>query len=425
MNAMSPAPISTPSRAKTTPAAGSMPTNHGHSRWAWWSTAGDDVNACGISTHPAAYTTLNAHPAHKPYRVTCHAMRRAVVSSLAPSAAPTSDCAAMANESSSKAVNSHSCKPIWWAAICAVPIRDATPAALRNAIWNAADRRTRSRPSTSWERMTVHCGRTDELAAVQRSKEQPAADDLCGHVRDRRTVESEMERVDKDRRGGGRQRVGEQHDAHGLAGLLHTTHPAVAREDEQHARHAEHGDTEPRLGRVLRVRVAAGQQPDRRMRQQLAQADHDDADDHRQPGCLYPFVDRGVVAAGTEPSRGPAGRAVLDERAESSSSAMSAPPRRVRPAAPRPDGPRPRCRPGRTGARRRARRTPTRRARAPAASKRQPSQSRVDPSATGRGRHEAPARDQTARYIMCRSTSPSVGCRKPCGTVPIVVKPRS
>ena len=84
-----------------------------------------------------ARTTM---PAYSPQRATCQAICRAPCRVASrPSAAPTSDCAAIANESSSSAMNSHSCRPIWCAAICAVPIRAATAAADRNATWKAAD----------------------------------------------------------------------------------------------------------------------------------------------------------------------------------------------------------------------------------------------------------------------------------------------
>ncbi len=94
-----------------------------------------------------------------------------------PSAAPTSDCAAIANESSSSALNSQSSSPIWWAATWAVPIRAATAAAVRNDAWKPASRSSSSLPTPSWARSTGHRGRhrRRSACAARRNRKPPIA----------------------------------------------------------------------------------------------------------------------------------------------------------------------------------------------------------------------------------------------------------
>ena len=66
--------------------------------------------------------------------VTRHATDLACANSPAPSAAPTSDCAAIASESSTSARKFHSCSTTWWAATAAAPNRAATaPAETKHA----------------------------------------------------------------------------------------------------------------------------------------------------------------------------------------------------------------------------------------------------------------------------------------------------
>ena len=94
-------------------------------------------------------------------------------------------------------MNSHSCIPIWCAAICAVPIRAATPAATMNAAWNAAARTIRSRPSTSWARITPEIGVPPCGLTVQGTQEEPRRHHLGTDVRPRGADQSEPERVDE------------------------------------------------------------------------------------------------------------------------------------------------------------------------------------------------------------------------------------
>ena len=103
---------------------------------------GDDVPAgCGDDAE--------GEPGNQP--VAGRPARRSACAEYAlppPSEAPTRDCAAMANESSSSADRFHSCMPIWCAASWAAPIRPATPAAVMYDAWNADARSTRSRLTT-------------------------------------------------------------------------------------------------------------------------------------------------------------------------------------------------------------------------------------------------------------------------------------
>ena len=73
MYRMSPAPMSTPSSANTTPASGCMPANHGQARMLWAYTCGSELNNRGSTPAPPPMTTANATPHTSPMS----AMRRA------------------------------------------------------------------------------------------------------------------------------------------------------------------------------------------------------------------------------------------------------------------------------------------------------------------------------------------------------------
>src|SRR4051794_20226255 len=69
-NAASPAPISTPSRAKTTPASGCISARNHHTTSAWASTAGSSVNSGGSTGRRASSSTATAVPVPSPQRTT-------------------------------------------------------------------------------------------------------------------------------------------------------------------------------------------------------------------------------------------------------------------------------------------------------------------------------------------------------------------
>ena len=167
-NAASPAPSSTPSSAKTTPATGTTATRNHHASGTCASTAGSGVNTRGSTLCTARSPSAIAAANPVDHHVTRQASARACAVRPAPSAAPTSACAATARESRTSEVKVHSCSTTWCAATAAAPERAATAAAERKQAWKARLRSTRSRPSTSCARIFPGSGRT-ETAPVRRS----------------------------------------------------------------------------------------------------------------------------------------------------------------------------------------------------------------------------------------------------------------
>ena len=108
MKVASPAPSSTPSSANTTPATGNCATRNHHGTPMAFSTAGSSVNTAGITVAPIASSAAKPAAATAEMPVTRQATCRACPESPPPSAAPTSDCAAIASESSTSARNAHS-----------------------------------------------------------------------------------------------------------------------------------------------------------------------------------------------------------------------------------------------------------------------------------------------------------------------------
>ena len=133
-------------------------------------------------------------------------------------------------------------------------------------------------------------------------------------VGNRRTIQTEVERIDKDRRRRRREAVRGEHDNDRRSGLLHASHPAVAGENQQRAGNADDGDAEPAERRLLDGTVVAGQGPRQRAGEDLTDGDDRETEQHREPGRLDPFIDGGPLVAGAEPPGGPRGCAVLDER---------------------------------------------------------------------------------------------------------------
>src|SRR3954447_17146361 len=109
MNLASPAPSSTPSSAKTIPATGNWATMNHQGTPIASSTERSSVNTFGNTDAPTAKTPASTADATVEKIVTRHATDLACASCPAPSAAPTSDCAAIASESSTSARKFHSC----------------------------------------------------------------------------------------------------------------------------------------------------------------------------------------------------------------------------------------------------------------------------------------------------------------------------
>src|SRR3954464_11334969 len=93
------------------------------------STERSSVNTAGNTDAPTAKTPASTADATAEKIVPRHATDLACVNSPAPSAAPTSDCAAIASESSTSARKLHNCSTTWCAATAAAPKRAATAAA--------------------------------------------------------------------------------------------------------------------------------------------------------------------------------------------------------------------------------------------------------------------------------------------------------
>src|SRR3954468_969017 len=109
MNFASPAPSSTPSSAKTIPATGNWATMNHHGTPIASSTERSSVNTLGNTDAPMAKMPANTAEATAEKMVTRHATDLACATSPAPSAAPTSDCAAIASESRTSARKLHNC----------------------------------------------------------------------------------------------------------------------------------------------------------------------------------------------------------------------------------------------------------------------------------------------------------------------------
>src|SRR3954454_766356 len=95
MNFASPAPSKTPSSAKTIPATGNWATMNHHGTPIASSTERSSVKALGKTDAPTANTPASTAEATVEKMVTRHATDLACSNCPAPSAAPTSDCAAM------------------------------------------------------------------------------------------------------------------------------------------------------------------------------------------------------------------------------------------------------------------------------------------------------------------------------------------
>ena len=182
--------------------------------------------------------------------VTRHATDLACASWPAPSAAPTSDCAAIASESSTSARKFHSCSTTWWAATAAAPNRAATAPADTKQAWNAIVRSTRSRPMTTWARSTAGWIRSGTRSASSERRNSSGGHPLPHQVRDRRAGELQPRHaepaVHQQRTQHRRHREAGDDVAQRACGVLHAAHPAVARRRDQDRRHAHDRDPDPR-----------------------------------------------------------------------------------------------------------------------------------------------------------------------------------
>ena len=369
----SPAPISTPSRANTTPASGCMrdEPRPGDAAPAS-STAGSAVNQPGSDAGAggdrparegraadAADDARSGRPA-----------RRAASAAPAPSAAPISDCAAIATASRASAQKNHSCSAIWWAASA----RGAEAGGHRGRGQEAGlERRAAQRAGRGRRRAAgAIAGRGGAAAPARRTAPARTARPPSGlrhDVGDRRAGQAEPDRVDEHRAEDGGEHVGAEHVVQRPAGVLHAAHPAVAGGGEQEA------------GRAERRRCAASR-PRRRPRPGSPPASARASGPaktcmatamarpggERQPGGLHALLDGGRAVAGAELPGGAAGRAVGEDGAEPGRDRHHrAADARARRAGRCRGGRRRPCRRARTAARRRARRAPAARARRSAA----------------------------------------------------------
>ena len=151
---------------------------------------------------------------------------------------------------------------------------------------------------------------------VNRPQEQQRADPLGEHVRDRRAGQPETGRIDQQRRGQRRQRVGDDHDPHRRPGVLHAPQPAVAGQHDQDAGQSQDGDPQPLGGRVGDRARAAGDRLDHRSSHQLPDQHRQQPDPQRQPGRLDALVHRGRASTGAEVTSRSPGGAVLQRGAE-------------------------------------------------------------------------------------------------------------
>jgi hypothetical protein len=156
---VSPAPISTPSSAKTTAASGCMSASIGQIASARSITAGSEVNARGKVPASASSSAAKRQPATSDQPIARAATARAPAASSAPSPRPTSTCAAIAIASRTSAMKVKRFIAIWWAPSEASPIRAMTALAVAKATSSAAER-TKSSPEMRVSgASSARCGR--------------------------------------------------------------------------------------------------------------------------------------------------------------------------------------------------------------------------------------------------------------------------
>ena len=179
-------------------------------------------------------------------------------------------------------------------------------------------RSTRSRLTTSCRRITAHCGAAADALAAQRDDAQ-ARRPPTAPARSRWPTPRARARPGRPATGDaiGGQHVREHHDQHRGAGVLHAAHPAVAGQHQQDARAARGSRSAARTPRprppasspptISRISGSATSSP-------TPISSH--ADDQRQPGRLHALVHRRVPPAGAEEPGRPPGGAVLEGGAD-------------------------------------------------------------------------------------------------------------
>ena len=397
MKRTSPAPMSTPSRANTTPARGCMTTNQGQAMQRLGrAPPGRARTAPGSTQAPAP---IDAPRSASPQtRADARDPGRRVPGpaavSPAPRVAPTSDWAAIATASRASAQNIHSCSAIW----CA-PSGGRAEAGRHRGRREEADLE-RGAPdqqvAADHELAPQHGrprGQRHPLATSARTNSTPPMA-WATDVGDRRADQAQPDRVDQQRAEQGGDHVGGEHVAHRAAGVLHAAHPAVAGHREQDAGRAERrrsAATAPRPWATSPSPPAsgAGQRPGDELGQRRPRAG---ADDERDPGRLHALGDGLAPLAGAEAAGGAAGRAVGQHGAEPGGDGQHAAaerePGQLGPAR----GGRPRrCRPARRSARPRGPPAPA----APARQWRGP-RPRTEPRRSGRLR---PLREETGGAV--------------------------
>ena len=182
----------------------------------------------------------------------------------------------------------------------------------------------------------------------QRAQEQQRGHPLPHQVGDRRTGQLQPRHaepaVHQQRAQHGRHREPRDDVAQRPSGVLHATHPAVARRRDQNRRHANDRDANPRQRGS--GDIATGRQ--RRHQRHGDDLDHDDdqrAQAQRQPGGLHPFPDgRRAIARAEEAGRACGGAVGQEGHLRTERGSESARRWPGRPAATRPTVRRPRGR---------------------------------------------------------------------------------
>ena len=204
--------------------------------------------------------------------VTRRATSRACVASPAPSAAPTSDCAAMATASRARALKNQSCSAIWCAPTDADPEAGRDRGRRQEAGLERGTADEQVTAETSCRPITAGTRPQRARLAHQRDQERPPETVCATTLATAEPVRPQPSRIDQHRAEDRREHVGAEHEEQRAPGVLHAAHPAVAGRREQQAGGAERGDPQPAGRRVGGGRVA-GQGSRERSGQDLGRAE--------------------------------------------------------------------------------------------------------------------------------------------------------